>query len=109
MVYLLYQLQEAIFYDGKQSGQIQMVILDIDSMIPEEHLLRRIKNCVNFDFIYERVAPYYSHVSRKSIDSIVLIKMLLIGYLGDLRGEYLLTLLMYDGFPKSKKTRYNQI
>ena len=28
---------------GKQSGQIQMVILDIDSMIPGDHLLRRIK------------------------------------------------------------------
>ena len=53
---------------GKQSGQLQMVILDIDSMIPEDHLLRRIKNCVNFDFIYEKAAPYYSHVGRKSID-----------------------------------------
>ena len=53
---------------GKQSGQIQMVILDIDSMIPEDHLLRRIKNCVNFDFIYEKAAPYYSHGGRKSID-----------------------------------------
>lgn len=29
---------------GKQSGQLQMVILDIDSMIPEDHLLRRIKS-----------------------------------------------------------------
>lgn len=28
---------------GKQSGQIQMVIFDIDSMISEDHLLRRIK------------------------------------------------------------------
>ena len=33
-----------------------MVILDLDSMIPEDHLLRRIKNCVNFDFIYEKTA-----------------------------------------------------
>lgn len=41
---------------GKQSGQIQKVILDMNSMIPEDHLLRRIKNCVNFDFIYEKVA-----------------------------------------------------
>lgn len=41
---------------GKQSGQLQMVILDIDSMIPEDHLLRRIKNCVNFDFIYANFA-----------------------------------------------------
>lgn len=28
---------------GKQSEQIQMVILDVDSMIPENHLRRRIK------------------------------------------------------------------
>ena len=28
---------------GKQSEQIQMVILDIDPMIPDTHLLRRIK------------------------------------------------------------------
>ena len=72
---------------GKQSGQIQMAILDIDSMIPEDHLLRRIKNCVNFDFIYEKAAPYYSHVGRKSIDPVVLIKMLLIGYLYGIKSE----------------------
>lgn len=53
---------------GKQSGQTQMVILYMDSMIPEVHLLRRIKNCVNFDFIYKKAASYYSHVGRKSID-----------------------------------------
>lgn len=71
----------------KQSRQIQMVILDIDSMIPEGHLLRQIKNCVNFDFIYEKSAPYYSHVGRKSIDPVILIKMLLIGYLYGIKSE----------------------
>ncbi len=34
----------------KQNPQIQMVILDINSMIPEIHLLRQIKDLVNFDF-----------------------------------------------------------
>lgn len=34
-----------------------MVILDIDSMIPENHLLRRIKNCVNSDFIVRKGKP----------------------------------------------------
>lgn len=29
---------------GIQNGQIQIIILDIDSMIPENHLLRQIKN-----------------------------------------------------------------
>ena len=71
----------------KQSGQLQMVILDIDSMIPKDHLLRQIKNCVNFDFIYEKAAPYYSDIGRKSIDSVVMIKMLLIGYLYGIKSE----------------------
>ena len=72
---------------GMQSGQIQMVILDIDSMIPDNHLLRQIKNCVNFDFIYEKAAPYYSSLGRKSIDPVVLIKMLMIGYLYGIKSE----------------------
>ena len=72
---------------GKQSEQIQMVILDIDSMIPKDHLLKRIKDCVNFNFIYEKAAPYYSHVGRKSIDPVVLTKMLLIGYLYGIKSE----------------------
>ena len=28
---------------GKQDRQMQMIILDIDSMIPQDHLLRQIK------------------------------------------------------------------
>ena len=56
-------------------------------MIPETHLLRQIKNCVNFDFIYEKTAPYYSKVGRKSIDPVILIKMLLIGYLYGIKSE----------------------
>lgn len=72
---------------GKQNDQIQIVILDIDSMIPQNHLLRRIKNCVNFDFIYEKAAPYYSNVGRKSINPVILIKMLLIGYLYGIKSE----------------------
>ena len=71
----------------KQSGQLQMVILDIDSMIPKDHLLRQIKNCVNFDFIYEKAAPYYSDIGRKFIDPVVMIKMLLIGYLYGIKSE----------------------
>ncbi len=58
-----------------------MVIPDIGSMISDDHLLRQIKDCVNFDFIYEKASPYYSNVGRKSINPVIVIKMLLIGYL----------------------------
>lgn len=43
---------------GKQDKQIGMIFLDMDSSILENHLLRKIKNCMNFDFIYEKGSPY---------------------------------------------------
>lgn len=48
---------------GKQSGQIQMVILDIDSMIPEDHLLRRKRFITNR---IESALLQVSEVSHKS-------------------------------------------
>jgi ISPsy22, transposase len=36
---------------------------------------------------YEKAVPYYSPVGRKSIDPVVLIKMLLIGYLYGIKSE----------------------
>ncbi len=56
-------------------------------MIPQNHLLRQIKSGTNFDFIYEKVAPYYSHTGRKSIDPVVMIKILLTGYLYGIKSE----------------------
>ena len=48
----------------------------MDFVVPEDHLLRRIKNCINFDFIYEKATPYYL-MGEKSIDPVILIKMLI--------------------------------
>lgn len=62
---------------GKQDGQIYLLNLDIDSMIPDDYFLRQIKDSVNFNFIYERGSPYYSYVGRKTIDLVILV---LIGY-----------------------------
>lgn len=72
---------------GKTDNQMQLIVLDIDSMIPQNHLLRQIKNCINFEFIYEKAVPYYSHTGRKSIDPVIMIKMLLTGYLYGIKSE----------------------
>ncbi len=66
---------------GKQSGQQEMVFIDMESMIPENHLLRKINKLVDFSFIYEIASGYYAKKGRPSIDPVLLIKMLLIGYL----------------------------
>ena len=41
----------------RNNSQMQLIILNIESTIPQNHLLRQIKNHVNFDFIYEKAAP----------------------------------------------------
>lgn len=66
---------------GRKSNQVQMVIVDIQEMIPEHHLLRQIEKAVSFEFIYEIAEPYYARKGRPSVDPVCLIKMLLIGYL----------------------------
>lgn len=66
---------------GRKSGQIQMIIMDISELIPEGHLLNRIDALVSFDFIYEKLLPYYSTKGRPSVDPVCMFKMLFVGYL----------------------------
>ena len=55
---------------GRQSGQMAMIFVDMESMIPENHLLRKIDRMVSFDFIYDYLALYYSETGRPSIDPV---------------------------------------
>jgi len=72
---------------GKKDRQIQIMIVDMDALIPENHLLKKIDRYVDFDFIYEKIAPYYSKVGRPSIDPVCMVKMLLVGYLYGVKSE----------------------
>ena len=44
---------------GRQSRQMAMIFVDMESLIPENHLLRKVDRMVSFDFIYDILAPYY--------------------------------------------------
>lgn len=72
---------------GKNSGQMKMLFIDISELVPETHLLKQIDKLVDFEFIYELAAPFYSTKGRRSIDPVTLIKMLLIGYLYGIKSE----------------------
>ena len=72
---------------GRQSRQTAMIFVDIESLIPETHLLRKIERMVSFDFIYDLLAPYYPETGRPSVDPVSMFKMLLIGYLYGIKSE----------------------
>ena len=61
--------------------------INLDSLIPESHLLKRLEKLVSFDFVRDITKDYYSHTGKPSIDPVVLVKMLLVGYLFDIRSE----------------------
>ena len=64
-----------------------MIFVDIESLIPETHLLRKIERMVSFNFIYDLLAPYYPATGRPSVDPVSMFKMLLIGYLYGIKSE----------------------
>lgn len=71
--------------DGEK--QSQLLFVDLEELVPEDHLLRKIKMAVDFSFIYDLVRPLYSEIGRRSVDPVLLVKMLLIGYLYGIPSE----------------------
>jgi transposase len=61
--------------------------LSLDHLVPQNHLLRRIAEVMDFSFVYPMARPYYSHTGQPSVDPVVLFKALLIGYLYGVTSE----------------------
>ena len=61
-------------------GVLEMV--DTESLVPQNHLLRKIDAAVNWERVYEMVEPLYSEDNgRPSVDPVVLVKIVLIQHL----------------------------
>lgn len=59
-----------------------MQFVDMDSLVPQSHLVRKINNVINFEFIRDQVKHLYSEdIGRPSVDPVVLFKILFIQYL----------------------------
>ena len=71
----------------KEEFQSKLEFIDLDVIVPSNHLLRRINERVDFSFIYSKMEKYYSKLGRKSLDPVLLYKMLLIGYLYNVDSE----------------------
>jgi transposase len=61
--------------------------LSLDRLVPEDHLLRHIAEAVDFSFVRRLCRPFYSHTGQPSVDPVVILKMLLVGYLYGITSE----------------------
>src|SRR6201986_838907 len=60
---------------------------DLDEVVPPDHLVRQIDGLLDLGWVHKELAPYYSHTGRPSIDPVLMIRMLLVGYVFAIRSE----------------------
>src|SRR4026209_278826 len=72
----------------REAGQGQLFYsFDLDKVVPPDHLVRQIDGVLDLSWVHKELAPYYSHTGRPSIDPVLMIRMLLVGYVFTLRSE----------------------
>lgn len=72
----------------RERGQGQFFYaFDLDEVVPPDHLVRQIDGVLDLDWVHEELAPYYSHTGRPSIDPVLMIRMLIVGYVFAIRSE----------------------
>ena len=60
---------------------------DLDAVVPADHLVRTIAIVLDLSWIRNELAPHYSPIGRPSIDPVLMIRMLIIGYVFAIRSE----------------------
>lgn len=74
-----------MFYEKKENGinydrnQLEMVTLD--DLVPQDHLLRKIDQAINLNFIHDLTRDLYSNTGRRCIDTVVLFKIVLLNFI----------------------------
>jgi len=56
-------------------------------LVPDGHILKLVDKHVDFSFVRENVAKLYSEIGRPSIDPVLMVRMLLVGYLFGITSE----------------------
>jgi len=72
---------------GRKQFEDRLVTVTLEALVPEDDFLRRVERVVDFSFIVPLVIFRYSRRGRRSIDPVVVIKILLIGYFYGLTSE----------------------
>ena len=72
----------------REVGQGQFFYsFDLDKVVPPDHLIRQIDTVLDLNWVHKELAPYYSHTGRPSIDPVLMIRMLIVGYVFAIRSE----------------------
>src|SRR5580692_1208942 len=59
----------------------------LDEAVPDDHPVRAIAAVLDLSWVHAELAPFYPKIGRPSIDPVLMIRMLLVGYVFAIRSE----------------------
>src|SRR5260370_33174286 len=62
----------------------------LEEVVPDDHQVRAIASVLDRSWVYGELSPHYPALGRPSVDSVLMIRMLILGYAFGLRSERLL-------------------
>lgn len=71
----------------KQYHEKLFVSFQLSDHVPEDNFYRRLKDLIDFKFLYKRTSAYYGKEGQKSVDPVVFMKLMLVGYLENLNSD----------------------
>lgn len=79
---IIEEMGDVFMEDWRKDARHEPIIVDLEALVPKDHLLRKIEKVMDYEWLYERLDPYYCHDNgRPGTDPVVLVKMVLIQHL----------------------------
>lgn len=73
---------------GKKSHQEKLFVnFQLSTHVPADNFYRKLSEQLDLKFLYQLTAPYYGTEGQKSIDPVVFMKLILVGYLENLNSD----------------------
>lgn len=73
---------------GKKDYQEKLFIqFQLSDYVPHDNFYRQVKAIIDFSFLYTSTAKYYGIEGQKSIDPVVFMKLMLVGYLENINSD----------------------
>src|SRR6267142_359294 len=71
---------------SQDQGQL-FYSFNLEEVVPDDHLVRAIARVLDLSWVRAELAPHYSAIGRPSIDPVLMIRMLVVGYVFAIRSE----------------------
>ena len=71
---------------NRDQGQL-FYSFSLDEAVPDDHPVREIAAVLDLSWVHGELAPYYPQLGRPSIDPVLMIRMLIVGYVFAIRSE----------------------